>query len=165
MCHVPLNCREGATPTMPDRHTEVALREVTEETLWSVLRLGVTEAQKKFVASNAVSIAQAHFSDYAWFRAIYSGDTPVGFVMLHVDEVKPEYYLWRFMIDKGYQGKGYGREALSRVIEHVRGLPRAKELFASYVPKENGPGPFYAKLDFQETGELDGSERVIKLAL
>ena len=33
----------------------------------------------------AFSIAEAHFSPLAWFRAVYAGDTPVGFVMLSDD--------------------------------------------------------------------------------
>ena len=63
---------------------EITLKEITEETLRSVLELEVSKDQKKFVAPNAVSIAQAHFSKNAWFRAIYANDTPVGFVMLYV---------------------------------------------------------------------------------
>ncbi|MCB0198097.1 MAG: GNAT family N-acetyltransferase, partial [Anaerolineae bacterium] len=112
---------------------QVTLQEITEETLRPILRLEVADNQKHFVATNAVSIAQAHFSKNAWFRAIYADDTPVGFVMLHIDEEKPEYFVWRFMIDKNQQGKGYGYQALTKVIEHVRSLPSAKELLLSYV--------------------------------
>jgi diamine N-acetyltransferase len=112
-----------------------------------------------------VSIAQAYFSKKAWFRAIYANDTPVGFVMLYIDQDKPEYDVWRFMIDKAHQGKGYGREAMRPVIEHVRGLPGAKELYLSYMPGEGNPAPFYRKLGFKETGEWDDDEKVMKLIL
>jgi diamine N-acetyltransferase len=85
---------------MNDATTEVTLREVTKETLFGVLRLKVSPEQERYVAPNAVSIAEAHFSpDLAWFRAIYSGETPVGFVMLAADEPRAHYFLWRFMID------------------------------------------------------------------
>jgi diamine N-acetyltransferase len=140
---------------VPGSDAEITLREITEETVLSVLQLEVLQDQKKFVAPNAVSIAQAHFSKNAWFRAIYANDTPVGFVMLYVDEDKPEYDVWRFMVDKDHQGKGFGREAMLQVIEHVRGLPGAKELYLSYVPGEGNPAPFYRKLGFNETGEWD----------
>ncbi|MCB0192250.1 MAG: GNAT family N-acetyltransferase [Anaerolineae bacterium] len=144
---------------------QVTLQEITEETLRPILRLEVADNQKHFVATNAVSIAQAHFSKNAWFRAIYADETPVGFVMLYIDEEKPEYFVWRFMIDKSHQGKGYGRQALLKVIDHVRGLPDAKELFLSYVPKEGSPLPFYRKLGFEETGEWDEGEKIMKLIL
>jgi hypothetical protein len=64
----------------------IALREITKENLSGILKLKVASYQEKFVASNAVSIAQAHFSPLvAWFRAIYADEVPVGFVMLEDD--------------------------------------------------------------------------------
>ena len=95
-----------ANPETPS--AKVTLQEITEQTVGAILRLEVADHQKNFVASNAVSIAQAYFSKNAWFRAIYADETPVGFVMLYVDETKPEYVLWRYMIDRQQQGKGYG---------------------------------------------------------
>ena len=120
---------------------EVTLREITRETLGSFLKLSVAEHQRDFVADNAKSIAQAHFSEYAWFRGIYAGDEAVGFVMLYDDERKPEYFLWRFMIDAKQQGKGYGRSAIQALIEHVRTRPGATELGTSVVPAKAAPNP------------------------
>ena len=59
----------------------VTLREITCDTLREIFRLKVKPEQQKFVASNAVSIAQAHFHQAAWIRAIYADDTPVGFII------------------------------------------------------------------------------------
>ncbi|MCY4353780.1 MAG: hypothetical protein OXC09_03205 [Truepera sp.] len=64
----------------PDPTGKVTLREITADTLGSILNLSVSEDQERFVASNARSIAQAHFSEHAWFRAIYASEEPVGFV-------------------------------------------------------------------------------------
>ena len=143
----------------------VSLREVTAETLMSILELRVTREQRRFVASNAVSIAQAHFSPEAWFRAIYAGVTPVGFLMMSVQPEEGEYYLWRFMIDARHQGKGYGRRAIELLIEHVKGQPKAKELTLSHVPGDGSPEGFYRKLGFEHTGEEDGGELVMKRTL
>jgi len=143
----------------------VSLREVTAETLRTILNLRVQPEQEKFVASNAVSIAQAHFSEHAWFRAIYAGETPVGFVMLYDNPAKAEYFLWRFMVDQNYQGRRYGRRALELLIEHVRTRPAAKELLVSHVPAEGSPGPFYEKMGFGYTGKELGGELVMKLIL
>ena len=135
--------------------SNINLREITEDTVNTILELEVAEDQKKFVASNPVSIAHAYFSNHAWFRAIYVDDTPVGFVMLYLDQETPEYWVWRFMIDKHHQGKGYGYRALELVIAYVRTLPNAQELFLSYTPAEGNPSPFYRKLGFEETGKSD----------
>ncbi len=141
----------------------VSLREITQETLSPILKLSVKESQSKFVASNAVSIAQAHFDEHAWFRAIYAGEEPVGFLMLYMDPHEATYHLWRFMIDQRFQGKGYGQQALELVIDFVRSLPNAKEFSLSCVPADGGPEPFYRKFGFVETGEWDDDEKVMRL--
>ena len=150
---------------IPSRNAVVSLREVTADTLRSILRLKVSPQQEQFVADNATSIAQAHFEPKAWFRAIYADETPVGFVMLYDDIEKPEYFLWRYMIDGRYQGLGFGRQALLQVIDIVRGRPRATEMLLSYVPAEGSPEPFYAGLGFINTGEVEDGENVMRLEL
>jgi diamine N-acetyltransferase len=151
---------------MADNAGTVTLREVTKETLLPVLRLKVAPEQEGFVATNAVSIAQAHFHpETAWFRAVYLDDMPVGFVMVEDDAAQSTYMLWRFMIDARYQGQGIGRRALELVIDHVRTRPGATELLTSCVPGEGSPGPFYEKLGFAYTGEVDEDELIMRREL
>ena len=142
----------------------ITLREITAETVWPIMKLYVADNQKSFVAPNANSIAEAYFSKEAWFRAIYAGEEPVGFVMLHIDENKPEFFLWRLMIASEQQGKGYGYLAMELIIDNVQTLPGANELLTSYVPGEGNPSPFYYKLGFEETGEWEDGEKVLKLS-
>jgi diamine N-acetyltransferase len=149
----------------PGSDATVSLREITGATLWSVLELKVAPEQERFVANNAVSIAQAHFSDRAWFRAVYADDTPVGFVMLHDDPEQPEYFLWRLMVAAEHQGKGFGKRAVERLLDYVRTRPGAKELLVSYVPGDGCPEPFYRKLGFEPTGRVEGNEVVLRLPL
>jgi diamine N-acetyltransferase len=105
----------------------IALREVTKDNLRDILELKVAPEQERFVAPNAASIAQAYFDrQVAWFRAIYTDDTPVGFVMLYDDAAEQKYHLWRFMVDHRFQGQGYGAEALNQVIAYVRQRPGAR---------------------------------------
>jgi diamine N-acetyltransferase len=149
-----------------DAATDVTLREITKKTLFDILRLRVAPEQARFVAPIAVSIAEAHFSpEVAWFRAIYFGETPVGFVMLEADEPRARYFLWRFMVDAGHQGRGIGRRAIELVIEHVRTRPGATELTTSCVPGDGGPGPFYEKLGFVYTGSEEEGELVMRREL
>src|SRR6185503_18122575 len=60
----------------------VALRVIDWDNLNAVLALDIEPAQQQFVASNAVSLAEAHFNPGAWFRAVYADDILVGFTML-----------------------------------------------------------------------------------
>ncbi|MBD3160756.1 MAG: GNAT family N-acetyltransferase [Candidatus Eisenbacteria bacterium] len=150
---------------VPDRAAPVTLREITEETVDEILALRVGQEQTKFVASNAKSIAQAHFCKTAWFRAIYAGESPVGFVMLDDKPDLPEYFLWRLMVDERYQRMGFGRKALDRLIEHVKTRPRATELLTSCVPGEGSPEPFYLTYGFEQTGRMEEGEKVLRLPL
>ena len=150
-----------------DNNAEVSLREITSETVIQICKLSDThsEQEQKMVAPNAISIAQAHFSDKAWFRAIYADEMAVGFVMLYDDSENPEYFLWRLMIAGPYRGKGYGRKAIELLVEYVKTRPRARELSTSYVPIEGGPEGFYRKMGFEPTGEVDDGEIVVRLTL
>lgn len=150
-----------AVPRAPN----VTLQEITAATVRAVCALEVRPEQRGYVAPNALSIAQAYFEPRAWFRAVYADDAPVGFVMLHDDPEKHEYFLWRFMIAADHQGKGYGRAALDLVVEHVRTRPGATELVSSYVPGEHGPRDFYVRYGFRDTGDVEDGEVVIRLAL
>jgi diamine N-acetyltransferase len=155
----------------------VALRTIDWDNLHAALALDVDPAQQQFVASNAVSLAEAHFNPGAWFRAVYAGDVLVGFVMLFdptipgaiaSDPVEPtDMVLWRLMIDRRYQRQRLGRRTLDAVKEHIVGLNRFRRLLTSYVPGPGGPKDFYLAYGFAETGRLwdDGTEVEIALRL
>ncbi len=147
----------------PDTSATVTLREITAETVGGICRLEVKPEQRDSVAPNAFSLAQALFSNLAWYRAIYANETPVGFVMLEDDPASRHYYLWRYMIAAEHQGKGFGRQALEQVIAYVRGRPGAKEFLLSYVPGEHGPREFYRRLGFEDTGVMHGDEMEMRL--
>lgn len=152
---------------MPTVNARVSLREVTVDTVNQVIQLSdtLTEEQQKLVASNAVSIAQAHFLPKAWPRAIFANETPVGFLMLHDDSDLGEYFLWRLMIALPHQRKGFGRRAIELLVDYVKTRPNAVYLCASYVPLDKGLDIFYEKLGFASTGDVGHGERAIRLVL
>jgi diamine N-acetyltransferase len=76
-----------------------------------------------------------------------------------------EYFLWRFMIAETYHGRGYGRQAIERLVEYVKTRPGAKELLVSCGQGEGSPEGFYLKCGFEHTGEKLGHEVVLRLAL
>ena len=150
----------------------VALREITAETVREICELDVAPQQLGLVAPNAVSIAQAYFEPAAWFRAIYAGETAVGFAMLYdpTRTREPEgglqtCFLWRFMIDHRHQRKGYGAAALALLVAHVRTLPGVTRFKTSFVPKAGNASPLYERAGFRATGEVDDGETVLELAL
>ena len=138
----------------------INLRDITKKNLFSIIDLNVREDQKDQVASNSVSIAQAHYSKSAWFKGIFNNHIAVGFVMLDLIKEENKCFLWRFMIDEKHQGKGYGKLALNQVIDWVRSLEAFEEIRTSYVPTKNGADGFYEKFGFIETGKLEDSNEI-----
>lgn len=131
----------------------------------------LTAEQKKCVATNERSLAQAYVNiDVAWPRAIVLGDEPIGFVMLSYDDEDipekdlPALYLWRFMIAKDYQSKGYGKEAMDLLIAKAR-EEGFKTFYTSCDMKGPMPYQFYIKYGFIDTGEKDDDEEVLKFVL
>jgi len=145
----------------------VSLREVTGETVIEICKLSNTlqPPQTHMVAPNSISIAEAHFEPHAWFRAIYAGETPVGFIMLYDDPDEPVYFLWRLMIAAPYQGYGFGRRAVEQLIDYVKTRPGATELLVSCGEGEGSPEGFYHKLGFRRNGKMYDDEVGLALAL
>jgi diamine N-acetyltransferase len=149
----------------------VHLREITDANRDAVVALRVRPGQERFVASVQESIDEAAATPEGnpWYRAIYAGNEPVGFVMLSWD-VTPSpgiigpWFLWRLLIDERFQRRGFGWAALERVIEIIR-AEGAAELLTSYQPGDGAPWPFYRRFGFEPTGQVDGSEIVIRLDL
>ena len=153
---------------------QITLRPVTSDNLRALIRLSetLTESQSHCVAPNAVSVAQAHVSDAAWMRAIYLGDEPIGFVMIDLTEDdrippadRPAVGLWRFMIGRPWQRKGYGKKVLDQLVSYFvsRGV---RTMHTSVVLEEpEGPYGFYLKYGFTDTGVKEEDEQVLRLAL
>lgn len=149
----------------------VTLRPITADTVRDVIALRVAPGQTRFVAPNATSLAQALFSDQAWYRAIHHNEMLAGFVMLRDETMgqtslpRPEVGLWRLMVDQRHQGLGIGRAAVRLVAEHVMANRGRDALFTSYVPGPDGPEGFYRALGFIPTGAMDEDEVVAVLEL
>ena len=151
----------------------VSLREITDENRAAVEALTVTEEQDYFVASVTQSLQDAEDDPDAkpWYRAVYADDEPVGFVMISdgitVDDpayVGP-YYLWRLLIDRRFQGRGYGTAALDLVVEHVRTRPDARTFLTSHVVGPGSPVTFYQQYGFELTGQIHEGEPILELDL
>jgi diamine N-acetyltransferase len=146
----------------------VTLREITEQEMTAVMALEVAPSQSRFVSSVADSLAEADATPEGrpWYRAIYADGQPVGFVMLSWN-VPPDpprifgpWFLWKLLIDRRFQRLGYGREAVALVAGLVRANGGSR-LLTSYVVADGGPEPFYRRLGFSPTGDIDENGEVV----
>ncbi len=152
------------------KNKAVRLEKVDADNFVDLMELEVAESQKGFVAENTVSMAQAYATlvsgRFVQCFGIYDGDTAVGFAMIgHRSEeyegmapvYRHSYYLWRFMIDRRYQGKGLGRDALRLLLDYVLTFPDGEEnaWSVSYEQENEAAKHLYTSFGFIPNGEKD----------
>ncbi len=149
-------------------YDQVTLREITAKTMRNICRLSDTlsEPRKWFVGQNVYSLAEALFNPKAWYRAIYAGRAPVGFLTVNADDPKEgDYYCTRFMLAEPFHWRDYGRPAVELMVEHVRRQPGAKKLWGSAGEGEGSPKNFWRQCGFEPTGEVADGEVVMQRPL
>ena len=163
----------------------IRIEKINPKNVWDVIKLKLKREQKNFVCSNSVSIIQAYTAKEtkcsAFPFAVYNDKRVVGFLMVcynegafyeFYNEVPPDalvnnYSICRIMIDKRYQGRGYGRETMKLALDFVRTQPCGKAEYCeiSYEPENTVAKALYQSFGFEENGEMDGEEVVAVLKL
>jgi diamine N-acetyltransferase len=154
------------------------LRKIDWDNYDDVIKLTVDESQKGFCHSNEYSLAQAYVSSqnsaHPWMPfAIYNDDDLVGFAMICYDNdsddedfVCPHYYMLQLMVDKKHQGKGYGRAAMTKVLEFIKTHPQGPgaAVYLSYWAENDFARKFFQSFGFKETGKIyddEGADEIV----
>ncbi|MBD3922781.1 GNAT family N-acetyltransferase [Paenibacillus sp. PR3] len=157
----------------------VTLRTMTLENRRSIFNLEVSEVQRRYVASNLSSVASCYIlatnGGHPFPFAIYADEQPVGFVMLvygitGYDEpslAEGNYCILRLMIDKQFQNRGYGREAMKEILAFIRTFPAgpAQYCWIPYKPENNPARKLYESFGFRDNGEVFNDESITVLSL
>lgn len=157
----------------------ITLRKITLDNRRQVFNLEVDEEQRKFVASNLSSVATAYVLSTNGGNpmpfAIFNDETIVGFVLIvygitsyDIPKVaEGNYSILRFMIGKQYQGQGFGREAMSKILDYIRTFPKghAEYCWLEYSPDNIAAKKLYKSFGFLENGEVVNGEIVAVLKL
>ncbi len=142
------------------------LREVTSKNFEDIIRLNVAENQVPFVPSNVYSIAQSSvYKETAFPFGVYANDNLVGFVMIGYHENEKQHKLWRLMIDKNHQGKGYGKSALklavNYMINHYEILEIGTKTHCDNIVAQN----LYKSIGFKIVDKVDANQIVMRLSV
>lgn len=139
----------------------VTLKCITEDNFLDAFHLKLRKDQEEFVSHPIRSLAQAYvYWNQCQPFGIYQDEEMVGYVMVIYDYDVPEYDIWHMMIDEARQGRGYGKEALKRVLEYIATKPFGESnRVVLTCNQQNIPGlRLYRSLGFQETGNVDEDE-------
>ena len=144
---------------------EVRLAPVTEANRALVASLELAPDQMDFVAGNAESLEEAEADEDARPRVVMAGDRVVGFLMYDAPEDDDEARIYRFMIDRASQGKGYGKAALREVLREIGGLGHIRHVSICYEPENEAARQLYRAAGFVEEGLDEDGEMIADLIL
>ncbi|MBO4368358.1 MAG: GNAT family N-acetyltransferase [Clostridia bacterium] len=131
---------------------------VDEHNWLKVRDLAVAEEQKGFLDSALGILARGYV--YRACRArvigIADGETIIGAALVRdLDEEPACYDLQQFMIDRNFQGKGIGTQALRLILEEL-GTERKYDCVEVCVKREDAAAlRLYEKSGFVDTGYVD----------
>jgi len=156
----------------------VQLRDIlTDADRAAVLALELDPGQDRFVASVEDSFRDAVEDARAVPRMWSVNDRArcVGFAMISdgipADRLSSDrdligpYFLWRLLIDRHVQRRGYGTATLDAIVAYVRTRPGADVLWVSAGQGDGSPQPFYERYGFVPTGDVMHHEVVLRLDL
>ncbi|MDP5275688.1 GNAT family N-acetyltransferase [Chengkuizengella axinellae] len=129
------------------------------------IALKVHEYQESFVASNWYSLLEAKYQGDQNPLAIYNDEMMIGFLMYGVEPETQRLELCRFMIDKKFQQKGYGRASLNKLLSLIKEKYGDIDFYTSAEPDNINTIKLYEDVGFIKTGEVMWGEIVLKIKL
>ena len=137
------------------------LKAITESNFIDAFNLRLAPGQEEYVSHPIRSLAQAYvYRNQCQPFGIYADGKMIGYVMVIYDYDIPEYDVWHMMIDEPMQGRGYGSEALDRVIDYIRTKSFGESDRAALTCNKNNPiaRKLYESKGFSVTGVEDEDE-------
>jgi len=138
----------------------IKLHKIDRDNFHHVLELSVFDEQNDFIANNCYSLAQAKVQPECVPLAIYNDDELVGFIMYCMDYDDNEYWIYRIMIDRKHQKKGYGKLAMLQVLEILQQDKEHSKIYISFKPENEGARRLYESLAFTPDGRVIDGEIV-----
>jgi len=152
----------------------LSMREVTRENWRATLELTVFPEQQKFIAGYvpiaAIALAKAYIrpAGLVWVPyAFYNNAEMVGFTELAYEPGSLDnYWVFHFFFDHHYQGRGYGKEAISLLLLFIRDHHQQCQALQLTVHPENDHAQhLYTSAGFRPTEEAFNGEPVYRLTL
>lgn len=139
----------------------IILKKIDESNFIDAFNLELQDSQERFVSHPIRSLAQAYvYHSQCTPFGIYFDNKMVGYVMVIYDYDLVEYNIWHMMIDKQYQGHGYGKAALKECLAYIAQKPFGdSERIVLTCSKENLSAlTLYKEFGFLPTGNCDEDE-------
>lgn len=137
------------------------IEKVNKENFLAVTKLKLNDNQNDYIESNSYSIAESKYYTFWNTVALYDESLLVGFAMYGEIEEEDRIWLDRYMIDKSFQGKGYGKAFLNVLIQKLKEEYRCSEIYLSLYKNNEAAVNLYKSFGFEFNGELDTNGELV----
>ncbi|WP_029187355.1 GNAT family N-acetyltransferase [Streptococcus suis] len=135
----------------------IRLELVNKDNFGAVLQVQLAPEDQRRVASVEYSLAQAWLyreEENILPYAVRSGQKVIGFLLLSLLAEDKSYYVWRLLIDKDCQNRGYGKEVIRQVIGLAKENPSCHTVTMNYVIGNHKMRYILEKFGFQSVGMI-----------
>lgn len=130
---------------------------VTEENREQMEELQVYPVQQKNIESVSECLLEADETDEWRPVGIFDGDVLVGFAMYGLFQSPQEEQVWldRLLIDRNFQGSGYGRSAIHLLLSKLFQEYGENRIYLSVYDHNEQAIQLYESIGFYFNGEYD----------
>ena len=133
------------------KNAKVRLEPVTVDNWKVCAALELAPGQEKYLPSNLYSIAESQFYKHSKSVAVYDEHGQlIGYALFGRDIFTNTWKIFRIMIDRAYQGKGYGKSTMKEIIGQISKEPDGNEILICYQNDNQVARKLYASLGFAE---------------
>ena len=145
---------------------EIRFEPITKDNWEEVLKLEIHPEQKKFAPSPAESLAAAYVKPWDEaldpYAIVIAGKLVGCFYVSYTPASEDNYWIGGFIIDKKYQGKGYGKAALREILRFIPKLhPNCKEIKLTVESENTVARSLYKSLGFGDTDQVNKYGEII----
>ena len=128
--------------------------------------LRVSKEQERYVANTTTILARAYAYRNARSEAffIYDNEIPIGMGLYHDEESLNAYVFSELIIDKTFQGKGFGKAATKIILERMKNDGKYNKVVLCYIEGNNAAKTLYENFGFTEI-DRDEDEIIMELEL
>ncbi|MGD6960090.1 GNAT family N-acetyltransferase [Rossellomorea aquimaris] len=136
-------------------------RDIDNTNVCIVKNIKLKPGQDKFIETveECLEEAKAH---HEWHPvAIYSDEEIIGFAMYGSFGSNKDTWIDRIMIDQNFQGKGFGKIAMTKLIDIVSKEYGVNVIYLSIIEENKIAHSLYESIGFQLTNERDPNGELI----
>ncbi|MGV2941379.1 GNAT family N-acetyltransferase [Mesobacillus sp. LC4] len=147
--------------------SDVYFKNIDETNEYKVRNIRLKSGQEKFIETVDECLKEANTYQEWHPVAIYSDEEIIGFAMYGSFGPNKDTWIDRILIDEKYQGKGYGKMAMKKLIDLVSKEYGVNVIYLSITEENRTAYSLYKSIGFEFMNEIDpnNGELLFKLTI